>query len=368
MQHVSRFLILAVMLMSSMLGYSVKSGAATIDVKPKAEIKASTGIPVLCYHRFGPYKKKDPYFLPIEEFKGQLEIIKEEGFTVITARQLAEGLKKPDTLPAKPLVISIDDGYKDFIKHAKPLLDQFGYKATLYIYTDFVGAKLGFSKKQLRELEAEGFDIGSHSASHPKLSKKKKQETEEHYLERLKKEMSGSRKKLQEWSQGPVKTIGYPYGLWNAAVAKAGKEAGYDLMFTVCPGMNTIGDETVRWHRFMILRGTRERTFRSLLRQKPLSVQFVSPVPGQLAKGPLTKMELVLPEELRSKINSKSFKARSGQTIYPLQYDETSGRILIQLTKPWRNGADQVRLSVNGKDNKTRYATSWLVQVKTQGK
>ncbi|MCK5217960.1 polysaccharide deacetylase family protein, partial [bacterium] len=209
----------------TIIGLSLIGGAGVTSAArtgPEAEVstKCSAGktafsIPVLCYHRFGKNTSQDAYSLDLEEFRRQLEIIREEGFTPITAAGLADGRSDSVLLPEKPLLITIDDGYKHFNTTARPLLEKFGFPATLFIYTNFVGARAGFSRSQLRELQSAGYEIGSHSATHPKLTKQLRGETKDQRAERLRKELSESREKLKKWCGGEVISLSYPYGLWD---------------------------------------------------------------------------------------------------------------------------------------------------------
>lgn len=75
------------------------------------------------------------------------------------------------------MVITIDDGYESVYNIADPILRKYGFTATLFIYTDFVGVARGaITWDQLREMKGDGFEVGSHTLSHCDLTKKKEGE------------------------------------------------------------------------------------------------------------------------------------------------------------------------------------------------
>lgn len=326
------------------------------------ESHQDTVIPVLCYHRFGPIAKKNNYALTTAAFKQQLEVIHQEGFTPITPKQAVAALKAEQPWPNKPIMITVDDGYQDFITYAKPSLDEYGYKATLFVYTDFVGARLGFSRQDLKELTEQGFEIGSHSVSHSKLSKRSASETTAGRQKRLARELAFSREQLSQWSGREVVALAYPYGLWDQTVARQAKQAGYQLMFTVCAAPNSHQTEPYRWHRMMVVRGLQAATLRKRLQEWPLPISQRQPAPGERIVGPLNKITATLSPDWLSRVSLKSLVARSGRSVYPLKIDQTTGELTIMLTKPWTKGTDQLTLVAEDQQGRT-YRDSWLMIV-----
>ncbi len=325
--------------------------------------KQAVDIPVLCYHRFGQFAASDPYFVTEEEFQRQLAIIQQEGFTPVTASQLLAGLDGGRALPAKPVLITVDDGYRDFWEIARPLLRAYGYPATLFVYPRFIGARKGLTREQLRTLQQEGFEIGSHSATHPKLTRRARGESAEKRKARLRRELAGSRDTLRAWTGGEVAALAYPYGLWDTEIADEARAAGYRLLFTVNPGTNTPDTPRERWKRDMILHGTRDETFRELLRVKPLACEDYSPRPGARVTGPLEKIQVTLAPEARARILPESLTAARGATPLRVDYRTETGRLELGLPRPWTQGTDLVVLKARGAKAGERYEESWLMTV-----
>ncbi len=335
---------------------------AEIGTSVAAAADVSVSVPVLCYHRFGQYKANDPYFVTPEELKRQFEIIKSAGYTPITASTYLAGLTGKAALPAKPLLITIDDGYADFASVAQPIFQEFGFTATLFVYTHFINSKQGLSQAQLVALEKEGFEIGSHSWTHPKLTKPTSAEAAKGKDAFLSKELGGSFKQLQEWLGHPVVSLAYPYGLWDTSVAQAARDAGYALMFTVDQGTNAADTPREQLKRIMIIHNVSDKMFRFLLDDRPLKLTDCSLAPGSRVVGPVTEVKAVLALEQRALIEAKSWTVLKGGVKQACTYDEATGTLRVTLAKPWTHGTDALMVVARDKQ-KHHYKETWLATV-----
>ena len=98
---------------------------------------SSTGIqsiPILTYHRFAE-NCSSPMCMPKNTFKLQMRYLKENGYHVITAEELLAFLEYRQGLPQKSVLITMDDGYRSVYNVAYPILKEYGFPATLFIYT-----------------------------------------------------------------------------------------------------------------------------------------------------------------------------------------------------------------------------------------
>ncbi len=319
-------------------------------------------IPVLCYHRFGPVAEHNVYAVTEKEFEAQLAIIAQEQYTPMTVKEVLDARAGKRPWPAKPLLITIDDGYADFMTYGKPSLDKRGYKATLFVYTDFIGSKLGLSPAQLQSLTEAGYEIGSHTKTHGKLTKFGPNETIETHQQRLDLEMTISKEKIEAWTKEPVVALAYPYGLWDRQAGAAAQAAGYQLLFTVCKGSNAPDTDPMRWHRTMIVHGVSTTTFKRLLREKPLRLLSRRPEPGARVLGPLTTIEATLSEDMRTGQVFKTLVAKSGASVYSVKINKATGLLRIALPRPWQNGADQITLTARDGHGQM-YRESWLLVV-----
>ncbi len=112
--------------------------------------------------------------------------------------------------PEKPVVLTFDDGYQDFYTDAFPLLNRFGYSATVFLPTAYIGdAGRPFKGLecltwgQVRELHQAGVEFGSHTVTHPKL----------HTMgaEELTREVRCSKERIEDELGCQVKSFSYPY-------------------------------------------------------------------------------------------------------------------------------------------------------------
>jgi peptidoglycan/xylan/chitin deacetylase (PgdA/CDA1 family) len=182
-------------------------------------------VPILCYHNLGP-QTRGRLVMSASAFEEQMRYLKREGYHVITLKQFLEFTALRQQLPRKTVVLTFDDGWKSFKEYAYPILKELGFPATLFIYTDFIGARIALSWAELKELAQEGFDIQAHSKSHDDM-RKKPSESEEDYNRRMQVELVQPPSVLQQRVGTPAKILAYPYGSHDEGLVKRVKEAGY---------------------------------------------------------------------------------------------------------------------------------------------
>jgi peptidoglycan/xylan/chitin deacetylase (PgdA/CDA1 family) len=194
-------------------------------------------IPILCYHRFGTRATK--LNVAPAAFEAQMEYLARNGYTVITLKRLARFLQGKEPLPAKTVVITIDDGYRSTYEIAYPILRKFGFPATVFLYTDFVGASDAMTWAQMKEMMASGLiDIEPHSKSHANLALRLPGETEAKYKERIKREVDAPVAVLRERLGDTSFTYAYPYGDVNEWVVDLLARQNVNQGVTVTPGGN----------------------------------------------------------------------------------------------------------------------------------
>ena len=251
-------------------GASFKSGRAIViplkeENKGGLTAKGYQAVPVLTYHHFAE-DCTSPYCIPTAVFDEQMRHLKEHGYRVITMGELLGFMQYRHALPKNSVVIAIDDGNRSAYKIAYPMLKKYGYTATLFIYTDFVGISKGaITWDQLREMKTAGFEIGSHTKSHSDITKQRKDEDDHAYAVRLESELLGSKSLLdKELSQDTV-YLAFPYGRYNERVLAASEQVGYKLGFSVKRGGNPFFADPLRLKRDQILKKDME-TFAKRLR------------------------------------------------------------------------------------------------------
>jgi peptidoglycan/xylan/chitin deacetylase (PgdA/CDA1 family) len=203
------------------------------------------GIPILMYHKVGQVpagSKLAKLWVSTEMFRNQMAYLNGGGWQPITFKDLYSHWDKQTPLPAKPVLITFDDGYQNNYTEAFPVLRDFGFRATLYVVVQTVGWDNRWhnpatetrvpmiSWAQLKELQKAGWEIGSHTMNHPNLKNIE--------LKEMKIEVAKSRSVLAEFMEETPDSFAYPYGAGEdvPAVVQAVKEAGYRTAVTVHAG------------------------------------------------------------------------------------------------------------------------------------
>lgn len=190
----------------------------------------SVYVPILVYHGVFPHHpgqtaEQIEYDVSPENFEMQMQYLKDSGYRVISLLALVDALEKGDTIPAKSVVITLDDGSENQYVHAFPILKKFGYNATFYVYPNpiVVGHSGFMTFDQLREMQNAGMTIESHTRTHPRLTDIKTVKGGGG----LEWELKGSKTILEKELGVPIDHIAFPYGLHNALSDSVMKAVGY---------------------------------------------------------------------------------------------------------------------------------------------
>lgn len=194
-------------------------------------------IPILCYHRFGGRAGK--LTIAPAAFAAQMNYLANNGYHVLPLARIDEFLSGRTPMPAKSVVITIDDGYRSTYDVAFPVLKQHGFPATVFLYSDFVGAGDALTWGQMREMAASGLvDIQPHSKSHANLTLQLPDETVARYRDRVRREVDTPIALIKEHLSLPSTSFAYPYGDVNETVVDLLARQGTQQGVTVTPGGN----------------------------------------------------------------------------------------------------------------------------------
>jgi peptidoglycan/xylan/chitin deacetylase (PgdA/CDA1 family) len=258
------------------------AGTLTVTAAPQAELLAPAQpqheftLPIICYHRFGDEDGVDPLKISAQRLGEELRWLKKAGYQSIDlqqARQFIDG--DANSLPAKPIILTVDDGYRSGWSVGGRLFRKYGFKAVYFIITEQVGLTKNFLNwEDLKDILSKGFEVQSHTEDHTNLGKPlsfkiplegegqlepfnvrhlNKFEKPLDYHTRLRAELEGSRKKLEEKLGITVKTLAYPFGAFNPVVGSYAVDAGYDLAMSVSGGVNVPGDDPMRVRRIILV-------------------------------------------------------------------------------------------------------------------
>lgn len=174
--------------------------------------------PILLYHRVSE-GTASRYRLSPTAFRQQMAKLAEWGYTSVTISQLVDAIATGSKLPAKPVVISFDDGYRDLYEVVFPIMQEYGFVGTAYIIMRTLDTQGEIQSSELKEMAAAGWEIGSHSYSHNILEKS---------TLGYQKEFEGSRQALEEKIGVKIRTFSYPYGDAAYSIRRLAAKYGYD--------------------------------------------------------------------------------------------------------------------------------------------
>ena len=230
---------------------SVKKNIHFAELAPFREIFRE-GVPVICYHKVGrkPLRAKlRGIYVTKGFFRRQMRALQREGFRTIALDECAVSRPPND----RKIVLTFDDGSVTVLKNAVPAMAVAGFTAINYLVADLIGGRNEWDivngevpdrlmdDAQVRDWMAAGHEIGSHTRSHPRLSKIP--------LEKAREEIFDSKKMLEDRFGVPVRHFCYPYGDLSPQVRDLVAEAGYATAVTTEWGVHRAGDDPLLINR-----------------------------------------------------------------------------------------------------------------------
>jgi peptidoglycan/xylan/chitin deacetylase (PgdA/CDA1 family) len=223
-------------------GADVTAGEiVTIPLRPSNPYGVDVGgfqtIPILSYHRFGP--RAAQLTVTPGAFEAQMAYLARNGYSVVPLARLPAFLQGKEPLPRKTVVLTIDDGYRSTYDVAYPILARYGFPATLFLYSDFIGAPDAVTWAQMKEMQASGvIDVQPHSKTHANLALKLAGESDAQYRDRLRREIDAPVGAILNRLGAASLTFAYPYGDVNDAVIEQLKRRDVAQGVTVTTGGN----------------------------------------------------------------------------------------------------------------------------------
>ena len=215
-----------------------RAPTATLTPTPQptpTEVGLHLTVPILMYHYLSTPPadadaiRQDLSVSP-DQFESHLAYLRQAGYETISFQQLIFALSQQAELPPKPIIITFDDGYRDQYENAFPLLRQYGYIATFFIFNQPIDTyNISYlTWEMVIEMHKAGMEFGSHSYDHPNLSGKD--------VDFLVYQILGSKEALEERIGEPVRIFSYPSGRYDALTIKVLESANFWGAVTTQPG------------------------------------------------------------------------------------------------------------------------------------
>ncbi len=328
-----------------------ETGEGGRPAKPERPALPSHTVHVFCYHGVQP-ETSNFYFNTSADFEEQMKTLADKGYESITCKQLANYLSGDEDIPDKSVLISCDDGNLCVYENAVPIMEKYGFKATLFILTDAVGGRNHVSWQQVEELHGKGYEIGGHTLSHANLVKRGDRSAEEHEPS-IVAEVTASKAEIEEVIGEAVIALAYPYGTYDDAVIAAVREAGYRMAFSIDRGAIDENSNPWRLPRQMVVGGNSLKTFKRWLSQEPLHLADLSPRIGEV----LTERDIEIHARLLDDDvdpSALSVTVEPGKKTDQTANEETNEVVIsVRLDK----GANNIRIQHEGSPPRER---SWV--------
>ena len=202
---------------------------------------------ILMYHqvgRFVPMREHRANYCDAGRFARQMAFLARGGFAVLAPDAALACLRGERPMPRRAVLLTFDDGYVNFIEHALPVLQRYGFPAVVYAISGWIGRRMSWANPapgraepqlmtaaQLGEIHAAGITVGSHGATHAKLGGLPP--------EAQRRELMDSRNALQDVLGEPVDHLCYPFGSFDRSAVDLAADVGYRSATTCLRGAAT---------------------------------------------------------------------------------------------------------------------------------
>jgi peptidoglycan/xylan/chitin deacetylase (PgdA/CDA1 family) len=198
---------------------------------------SQASVPILMYHSIADEDETGvhPYYRTATAptvFAAQMESLQQNGFSVVGLSKALHCFSEPEAKKNR-VVITFDDGFHNFYRNAFPILNRYGFTATMYLPTAYIGpSRLSFKGKEcltwseVRELQKHGISFGSHTVTHPQLH--------DCDADARKKEVADSKQTIEQELGCAIQSFAYPYAFpetdtnFKRKLREELQQAGYD--------------------------------------------------------------------------------------------------------------------------------------------
>jgi len=217
---------------------------------------------VLMYHKVNDVPG-NPLSVPCAVFDEQMSRLGDLGYTVVPLDAVLDHYAEGTPLPAKAVLITFDDGYRDNLANAAPILQKYGYPAVLFVPIGYLDDRRPLPHEEhlaargvlnetldwseLAELEAHGVRIESHGISHRPLADLE--------VDEAAREIALAKLRLEERLGRPVRAFAYVKGSeahYKPVHLSLLRQAGYEVAFTSVSGANGVATDPLRLHRYNV--------------------------------------------------------------------------------------------------------------------
>lgn len=226
---------------------------------------------ILMYHGVSDDRRRRfrQFVVSPQSFEEQMAYLAQQSYRGCSVSELVDARSQRTPLEPNMIALTFDDAFQELVPNAVPVLRRFGFSATIYVPTAYVGASsrwlAGIGEgdrpildvQQLRELAATGIECGAHSHTHPQLDVLPPHA--------LRSEVEQSKQLLEELLEARVQTFAYPYGYERPVVREAIAAAGFRSACRVNYAPSPIDEDVYALSRLPVLGGWDIDSFAALV-------------------------------------------------------------------------------------------------------
>ena len=227
----------------------------------------SVNASILLYHRFGPVVH-DEMTVRTATFRSHLDYLKQHGYQIVPLRTVVMHLLgKGPAPPPHSVVITVDDGHASVFTEMLPLVQEYHFPVTLFIYPSAISnASYAITWGQLTTLSRTGlFDIQSHTYWHPNFKTERKRLSPEAFQSFVTMQFTKPRAVLKSKLGVDADMLAWPFGIYDDDLIAKAREAGYVSGFTLDRRPVTPHERVMAVPRYLVLDNDSGRRFASML-------------------------------------------------------------------------------------------------------
>lgn len=315
-------------------------------------------VPVFIYHRFDEPRYPSTN-ISKEIFSAQLAYLRAENYQVLPLSELARLIREGEDLPQKTVGLCIDDAFTSFARHAVPLLQEYGFPATLFVNTDSVGTPGYLNWDELRDLLTRGIEIGNHTSSHAYLVEMAPEESVDDWKKRLIDDISRAQRQIKLELKVEPDIFAYTYGEYSPQVIEIIRELGFKSAFAQQSGVLSSTADIWTLPRFPMggpyanLQG-----FKNKLKMDALEVISQNPVDPVIRDQNPPVLKLLLQDKKLARGQINCF-AQGGINCQVHMDPDNEGGIIVTADAPLPGRRNKYTLTVLGRDGQW----SWFSQL-----
>lgn len=207
-------------------------------------------VPILTYHHIRDVllvtdRSDIEFSVSPSSLNEQLAYLHDKGFQTLSLGDLAESFENRQPLPPKSVILTFDDGFRDFYTNAFPIIKKYNLRVVSFYPVNYTSYPNYMDWSMLREIHNSGLvDVQSHTLSHFLLTRLTPEEA--------RKEIFESKKNLEEGLRKKVYYLAYPYGDYNEDIVNLVREANYRLAFGTRSGTELHSSEKLFLRRVTV--------------------------------------------------------------------------------------------------------------------